>query len=124
MSKTVMLGSMTVPLLFTLGGCVPDYRPIPVGTYVSASGDESVSVGESDLRFHIRINGMHANIVFEGPHNYTVEDNGKIVADIRTSGGHVNVYKCRDWYWDGEAIIRANCKSGETVRFTRQRLPP
>jgi hypothetical protein len=125
MSKPVMFVSVTLPLLFALAGCVPHYRPIPVGTYVCASGDKSISVGKSDLRFHIRTNGGHGNMVFEGPYDYTVEENGKIVADIQTSGGHVNVYKCRDWYWDGEAIVWANrCAGGEKVRFTRQRPSP
>jgi len=92
---------------------------------MSASGDESISVRKSDLRFHVRVDGVHGSVlVFEGPYDYTVEENGEVIADIPTSGGQVNVYKCREWYWDGEAIIQANtCRGGEKVKFTRQRPP-
>ena len=128
MSKAVLLVSMTVLLLCTLGGCVPDYRPILFGTYLSASSDESVSAGESGLVFRIRIKRVHPKIFFEGtlaagPYDYTVDRYGEIHVYNLTSGQYLNLYQCRTWYWDGETIIRASCDSDGTTTFMRQRAP-
>lgn len=106
----------TIPLFLMLTGCAQHYRPIPAGTYRSTYGDESVSVGDSGLLFHVRSYG-HDYFVLEGPYDYTVERDGELFADIPTSGGHVNVYACRRWYWDGNEILQVSCKNGETKRF-------
>lgn len=112
-----------VVALVTLVGCAHShYRPIPAGTYKSIAGDESISVSASGLEFHVRSYG-HDWIVVEGPYDYTVKEHGELVADIFTSGGHVNVYACREWYWDDKEIIQVGCKTSEIRRFELQDAP-
>jgi hypothetical protein len=120
MSTLTRSGCAVVAALIGLVGCArPHYHPIPAGTYKSSVGDESVSVSGSGLEFHVR-SYDHDWIVLEGPYDYTVKEDGKLVADIFTSGGHVNVYACREWYWNGREIIQVGCKNGEIRRFEPQ----
>jgi len=109
--------------LTAVAACVPDYRPIPVGTYFNSAGEEEVVVGESDLQFYIRTYDAYGRLMSGGPYTYTVDRNGRIVADIRTTGEWTHVYQCSDWYWNGDAIIRVNCRDGMKVSFMRHPAP-
>jgi hypothetical protein len=115
----------TVPLLLVIGSCIAEQRPIPIGTYVSPSREESISVGESRLHFHVRIDSKHPNRFVDRSHDYGVHKNQiTLHSDMAaTSAQAAFGFERYDWKWDGEAIIRHDPRSGEILRFTREQRP-
>jgi hypothetical protein len=109
------------PLLLALGSCIAQHHPIPIGTYVTPSGDESVSAFESELHFRVRVDEKHPERLIDRTFSYTVEKDGEIIPHTMTSIEAAFGVGRYDWYWDGETIIRRDWRSGETANFTRKR---
>ena len=120
---TTRLGVVFMMALF-FESCIV-HRTIPVGTYLSPIGDESVSVRESQLYFHVRIDDRHPDRLVNRTCDYGVVK-GHIALDSDRAATSVEAafgFARYDWEWDGEAIIRRDPRTGETVRFTRQHSP-
>ena len=128
-----MSGKMdAIKLLCTIFGivlvfesCIVERRPIPFGTYLSPSGEESVSAREFQLHFHVRVDNEHPDRFVDRSYDYGVHKNHiALHSDMAaTSAEAAFGFDRYDWSWDGEAIIRRDPRSGEIVRFTRQRRP-
>ncbi len=106
--------------------CIVEHRPIPSGTYLSPSGEETVSARESQLHFHVRVDDEHPDTFADRTFDYgVIKDHIALHSTVAaTSEEAAFGFDRYSWAWDGEAIIRHDPRSGETVRFTRQRPPP
>jgi hypothetical protein len=117
---------MSVVLLAGMGGCPPDAHLIIEGVYVSPSNDESVSVAETQVRFHIRGGGLRQDRILDHTYpEYTVMDDGEIRPGPMTSDDAAAGVGWFDWYWDGENIVqkdpRATNPANLVRTFTRKR---
>jgi hypothetical protein len=105
--------------------CIVEHHSIPIGTYLSPSGEESVSARESQLHFHVRIHSEHPDRFVNRTCDYAVHK-GHIAlhSDMAATSAEAAFGFARyDWEWDGVAIIRRDPRTGEIVRFTPQRPP-
>ena len=107
-------------LVMCLNGCAEERRPIPTGTYVSASKEESVSVVDRKIRFHVKVGDDGPSGFLDGTFNYSVWPDGTIMPHGMTSveaGGLVGRF---EWRWDGENITQRDMKSqGPPKTFRR-----
>lgn len=113
-------------MVLAFESCIVEHRPIPLGTYLSPSGEETVSARESQLDFHIRVDDQHPDTFADRTYDYGVHKDHITLhsAVAATSAEAAFGFDRYRWDWDGEAIIRHDPRSGKAVRFTRQRPPP
>src|SRR5512139_3974436 len=94
--------------------CIVERRPIPIGTYLSPSGEETVSAWESQLHFHVRVDKEHPDTFVDRTYDYGVhKDHITLHSDIAATSAEAAFGFARyDWQWDGEAIIRRDPRTG------------
>lgn len=107
--------SILFVLLFTIGGCVKDYRPVVDGTYLAPSGEEWISVQESKIHFYVKID--ESDKFFDRAFdNYTVWSDGSINPYTMASAEAAFLIGKFIWYWDGEKIIQRDRKTDEPIK--------
>ncbi len=112
---TLMTGMFL--LVFMSVGCAEDKHPIIQGTYLSPSGDESVSVSGTEIHFHIRGGGLRRDRILDHTYpQYSVWNDGSINPSPMTSddaGGGIGWF---EWIWDGEKILQKNPRTSDPAR--------
>jgi len=106
--------------------CIVAHHPIPIGIYSRPFGEETVSARESQLHFHIRIDKDNPDSFVDRTYDYGVIKNHIALhsAVAATSAEAAFGFDRYQWDWDGNAIIRHDPRSGESVRFTQHVDPP
>jgi hypothetical protein len=105
-------------LLFAaLAGCTTAYQPIPAGTYASdLTLSDEILVSPRDIRFRVKVDER----VVDRSYSYTVLPDGRIhPSPLVSSDIQLGVAKF-DWFWDGQAIIQKEPRTGQAAKFRRQ----
>lgn len=102
------------------GGTVRD-ASLPTGVFSNSSGDQTVTVSEGQVAFHIQLTGTREGQVFDRAYKY------------RLRGDRLEPYPVRDvdavfgigaftWRWDGERIEQHDRSTGALLQeFARGR---
>jgi len=84
---------------------------------MSASGDETISVFESEMRFHVKIHDMGPDSYMDRTYPYTVMPDGRIQPlEMRSVDAAFGIGRFA-WYWDGERITQKDKKSDAPVKI-------
>jgi hypothetical protein len=104
-----------------LTACLADKRLILEGSYQNPLSDEYVTVQKSKIRFHINLRNEKGEKLLDQEYQYySVWTNGRILPRPLRSVDAVYGVGRYDWYWNGEAILRKDPKTGETAQFLRE----
>jgi hypothetical protein len=102
-SSLAKLSLLLAPLLCA---CGPPKVDIPQGTYGSASGEETIEVSESQMRFRIALNGQRIDRTL----TYQVWPDNRIQVYPMASQELVTGIGTFEWHWDGEQITQTTLR--------------
>jgi hypothetical protein len=85
-------------------GCVIPHHTIPKGRYLSRSGEESLTVSDELIRFHIRRLG--AEEFLDITCGYTVVRDGALFPLVHSDGDALELDANFEWHWDGARVIQ------------------
>ena len=108
-------------VMFVLGACIPDDRPIILGVYESQFGEERITVSSTKIQIYIKsrvVRSLEGKYV-SGNYEYRVNKDKRIFLNMSSNDFSVIEYNAYEWYWQNNNILRVDVETGEKTWFLK-----